>query len=154
MTDCPAAYVRVDKFHPPKTFRFPRREFGSKGETRSLKAECCEKFDWLHYDASADATFCHVCMSAELEKKFLASTKRDHAFISKGFTNWKFRRLRSKSMWPALVIARQCPEYKIHRNTYMTLDSCSTLSTARKRYSIEICFGEYCRMFASLLVKV
>ena len=28
-------------------------------------------------------------MSAELEKKFLASTKRDHAFISKEFTNWK-----------------------------------------------------------------
>ncbi|XP_062523370.1 zinc finger MYM-type protein 1-like [Corticium candelabrum] len=89
MADWPAAYVRVDKFHPPKTFRFPRRKFGSKGETRSFKAEWCEKFDWLHYDASADAAFCHVCMSAELEKKFLASTKKDHAFISKGFTNWK-----------------------------------------------------------------
>ena len=30
--------------------------------------------------------FCHVCMIAEFEKKFLASTKRDPAFISTGFT--------------------------------------------------------------------
>ena len=90
MADCqPGTSVRVDKFHPPKTFRFPHRKFGSKGDTRSFRAEWCEKFDWLHYDVSGDAAFCHVCMSAELEKKFLASTRRDLAFISKGFTYWK-----------------------------------------------------------------
>lgn len=82
-------HVRVDKLHPPKTFKFPHRKFGSQGATRTFRAEWCEKFDWLHYDAPADAAFCHVCMCAELEKKFLASTKRDVAFISNGFTNWK-----------------------------------------------------------------
>ena len=33
--------------------------------------------------------FCRVCMVAEFEKKFLASTKKDPAFISAGFTYWK-----------------------------------------------------------------
>ena len=44
---------------------------------------------WLHYDISQDSAFCHVCMTAEFEKKFLASTKRDPAFITTGYTYWK-----------------------------------------------------------------
>ena len=78
-----------DKFHPPKSFKFPKRSFGSKDEKRSFRGEWCEKFDWLHYDVAADAAFCHLCMSAEKGKKFLSSTKRDPAFITKGFTYWK-----------------------------------------------------------------
>ena len=30
---------------------------------------------WLHYDVSQDSAICYVCMSAEFEKKCLASTK-------------------------------------------------------------------------------
>ena len=78
-----------EKFHPPKTYAFPKRKFGSKGEERSCRAAWFDKYDWLHYDATADSVFCHLCMSAEFEKRFLASTKRDPAFISKGFTYWK-----------------------------------------------------------------
>lgn len=77
------------KFHPPKDFQFPKRKFGSKGEERSFRAEWCTKFPWLHYDSSKDIALCHVCMRAEFEKKFLASTKRDVAFLTKGFTYWK-----------------------------------------------------------------
>ena len=44
---------------------------------------------WLHYHVGKDIVLCHVCMRAELEKKFLASTKRDAAFIMKGFTYLK-----------------------------------------------------------------
>ena len=41
------------------------------------------------YDVQCDAAFCHLCMTASHEGKFLASTKRDPAFISRGFTYWK-----------------------------------------------------------------
>ena len=77
------------KFHPSRSYAFPVRIFGSKGEKRSFRAEWCAKYDWLHYDCVADAAFCYLCMTAEHEKKFLASTKRDPAFINRGYTNWK-----------------------------------------------------------------
>ena len=77
------------KFHPPKGLHLPKRKFGSKGEECLFRAEWCEKFPWLHYDVQKDIAVCHMCMRAELEKKFLASTKRDAAFIMKGFTYWK-----------------------------------------------------------------
>ena len=46
-------------------------------------------YRWLHYDVLQDSALCHVCMTAEFEKKFLASTKRDPAFITTGYTYWK-----------------------------------------------------------------
>ena len=79
----------MQQFKPPKSFRFPKRKFGKKGEERSFRAAWCEKYDWLHYDVSADAAFCYLCMQAEHQKKFLASKKREPAFITKGFTYWK-----------------------------------------------------------------
>ena len=39
----------------------------------------------MHYDIGKDAAFCHVCLRTEFEKEFHASTKRDAAFITKGF---------------------------------------------------------------------
>lgn len=78
------------KFHPPKSFRFPKRKFGTKDE-RSFRAEWCEdaKYPWLHYDVGSDSAFCHLCMTAAHEGKLLASTKKDSAFLTKGFTYWK-----------------------------------------------------------------
>ena len=76
------------KFHPPKSFLFPKRSFGSKNEKRSFRPEWCEKYSWLHYDASIDAAFCYICMKVE-QIKYKVSTKREPAFIFKGFTNWK-----------------------------------------------------------------
>ena len=78
-----------NKFHPPKSLLLPKRSFGSKNEKRSYRPEWCEKYSWLHYDVGTDAVFCYICMKAEREEKYKASTKRDPAFISKGFTNWK-----------------------------------------------------------------
>ena len=79
----------VKKFRPSKSFKFPKRSFGSKGDERNFRAEWCDKYSWLHYDVEKDAAFCYHCMRCEAEKKFLGSTKRDGAFISKGFTYWK-----------------------------------------------------------------
>ena len=79
----------VEQFRPTKAFKFPKRQFGSKGEERSFRAEWCDAFSWLHYDVDKDAAFCYLCMRYEVEKKFLVSTKREPAFIFKGFTYWK-----------------------------------------------------------------
>ena len=96
------------KFHPSKSFAFPSRNFGSKGEKRSFRAEWCEKYDWLHYDRVADAAFCHLCMITEHEKKFLASTKRDPAFIIRGYIpTGRMRLLLSAHTWLATVTKKQ-----------------------------------------------
>ena len=44
---------------------------------------------WLHYDVSSDSAFSHLCMTAAYEGKLIASTKKDPAFLTKGFTYWK-----------------------------------------------------------------
>ena len=77
------------KFHPAKSFSFPKQSFGSKNEKCSFRVEWHQKYSWLHYDVITDAAFCYPCMKAEREKKYKSSTKHDPAFISKGFTNWK-----------------------------------------------------------------
>jgi len=75
------------KFHPSKTFKFPKRSFGAaKKVERSFKARWCENFQWLHYDVKSDSAFCYLCLTAEVEKKLLASTKKDPAFLAKRFT--------------------------------------------------------------------
>ena len=76
-----------DKYHPDRSVSFPKKTFGKT--TRSFRAEWCQSFDWLHYDVEKDAVFCYLCMTTDHEGKFLASTKRDAAFISKGFSYWK-----------------------------------------------------------------
>ena len=77
-----------EKFHPHQLFVFPKRKFGSKGEERTFRADWCQQYPWLHY-VIQDAAFCYLCMTAEHQKKFLASRKRHPAFITKGFTYWK-----------------------------------------------------------------
>ena len=77
------------KFHPPDSYTFPTRKFGAKEENRTFQVNWCKKHNWLHYDRSRDAAFCHICLTAEHDKLFLASTKRDPAFITKGYTNWR-----------------------------------------------------------------
>ena len=84
-----AAAQLAAQFRPSRWFSFPKRELGSKGEKRSFRAEWCQQFEWLHYDVDKDAAFCYLCIKCQMEKKFLSSTKRDPAFISRGFTHWK-----------------------------------------------------------------
>ena len=103
------------KFHLPTTFPYHMHKFGSKGERRSLGTEWCQKYHWLHYDCIADAAFCHICMKVEHEKKFLASTKHDLAFISRRYTNWKdvttaFRKHLVRSCHKAAVAAETLPK--------------------------------------------
>ena len=103
------------KFHPPKSYQFPPRSFGAKGEKRSFRAEWCDKYDWLHYDQAADAAFCHMCLTAENNKTFLSSTKRDPAFLERCCTNWKdatkaFNRHTTTSCHKEAVLAHDLPK--------------------------------------------
>jgi len=75
-----------EQYRPPKSFNFPKRKFGSKNEERTFRVDWSQQYEWLHYDVGMDAAFCYLCMKCDREKKFLASTKRDPAFISRGFT--------------------------------------------------------------------
>ena len=75
-----SSHFAVEQFRPTKAFKFPKRQ--GRGE----EFEWCDAFSWLHYDVDKDAAFCYLCMP---EKKFLVSTKREPAFVLKGFTYWK-----------------------------------------------------------------
>ena len=63
------------KFHPPKSFRFPKRKFGTKTE-RLFRAEWCGgvRTIIIHgstgYDIGTNSAFCHLCMIAAYEGKY------------------------------------------------------------------------------------
>jgi len=79
-----------EKFHPPRTYKFPKRKFGTAFMTeRCFQSSWYDKYKWLHYDKGQDRAFCYLCMKAEKEGKFLSSHRREPTFITSGFTNWK-----------------------------------------------------------------
>ena len=88
-----------EQFWSSKSFIFPKRKFGARGEEWSFRAEWCQENDWLHYDVDKDAAFCYLCMKCEHEKKFLSSKKREPALISKGYTYWKEASTAFKKHW-------------------------------------------------------
>jgi len=76
------------KFHPPKTYVFPKTKIGSR--ERSFHAHWCEDYPWLHYNSEKDAAFCYVCMTSEKKKKHNRfSAYKELSFIETGFRNWK-----------------------------------------------------------------
>ena len=50
-----AISTRRFKFHPRMTYAFPKRKFGSKGKKQSRRAAWFDKYDLLHYDATANS---------------------------------------------------------------------------------------------------
>ena len=60
-----------EKYHPPRTYKFPKRKFGTTVVTeRSFQSSWCDKYKWLHYDKVQDREFCYLCMKAEKEDNF------------------------------------------------------------------------------------
>ena len=43
------------KFHLPKNYAFHKRKFGLKGKKQSCRAAWFYKYDWLHYEATANS---------------------------------------------------------------------------------------------------
>ena len=75
--------------HQPRSFRFPRRQFGkSKPVFRSFQVAWFDSWRWLHYVEDEDKVICHTCTRAHRTHQ-LATLMVDAAFITKGYTNLK-----------------------------------------------------------------
>ncbi len=60
--------------HQPRSFNFPKREFGKKTVVkRSFNPSWFERYKWLHYDEAQDAAFCHVCRCAADQRRLITS---------------------------------------------------------------------------------
>ena len=46
-----------EKFHPSKSYTFPKRTFGQGKDQQSFRSEWCTFYAWLHYDPTSDAVF-------------------------------------------------------------------------------------------------
>ena len=55
------------KFHPPKTYVFPKTKIGSR--ERSFHVHWCEDYPWLLYKAEKGAAFCYVCTISDKKEK-------------------------------------------------------------------------------------
>lgn len=74
----------------PKSFRFPSRSFGTKGNKRSFKPAWFVEWPWLDYVEGKDSVLCFYCSEAHRKKLLPADNSRtDLAFILNGFVNWK-----------------------------------------------------------------
>jgi len=69
-----------NRAHQSKTFAFPKRSFGSKGEKRAFKLGWFDKWSWLDYSEVKDHILCFYCSRAN---------KKNQTFVTQGFINWK-----------------------------------------------------------------
>ena len=57
----------IKEAHQPRTFVFPKRNFGKKVVvSRSFQTSCFDKWPWLHYIENDDAVVCFTCAQASL----------------------------------------------------------------------------------------
>ena len=78
--------------YQPRSHPFPKRSFGKKNIVHhSFQAKWFDIHTWLHYDEVNDTAFCYLCMNA-LKSNRIAEKCADSAFISRGFSNWSFRK--------------------------------------------------------------
>ena len=79
-----ATQTLPEKPHQQRKLSFSKRSFGKKQVIqRSIKPTWFEKWEWLHYDESADAAFCHVFTKAE--EGNLNHTQRIWCYFKRGF---------------------------------------------------------------------
>ena len=67
-------------------YNFPRTYFGK--QKRAFSSPWFSRWSWLPYIESSNSAFCHTCITA-YERATLTSSKKEKAFISDGFKNWK-----------------------------------------------------------------
>ena len=71
----------------PKNYDYPKRKFVN-GE-RAFLPEWFKSFAWLHYVNEKDVVLCSICRSHNLSGHLKLSNKKDGAFLTDGFSNWK-----------------------------------------------------------------
>ena len=75
-----------DAPNQPRKHAFPKCSFGAK--RRAFNVSWFDRWKWLHYLECSDSVFCYVCITAYKKGSFTCHRK-ENAFISKGFRNWK-----------------------------------------------------------------
>jgi len=67
----------------PKGLYFPRRQYGQR--SRPFQEEWYDKYDWLEYSVSKDASYCFYCFLFKQPGK----GDKYEAFTKVGYSNWK-----------------------------------------------------------------
>ena len=67
-------------FHPPRHFVFPKQIIGNRA--RYCQRSWFDTYEFLHYDMSKDAIFCHTCIQAVQQRKIRKAKRGDPAFVS------------------------------------------------------------------------
>lgn len=57
-------------------------------QRRRFLSSWTDKFPWLNYNAERDIVLCNVCKAVR-KRNLLMCSKKDAAFLDKGFSNWK-----------------------------------------------------------------
>ena len=75
-------FSRNEPNHPPISYVFPKRSFGSK--TRSCQHAWFSSWSWLHYNEQKDTVLCAICSTAVSEGKLKqdVTAKGEPAFVS------------------------------------------------------------------------
>ena len=74
-------------FHPPLDFNFPKNRQGN--QNRYCKARWFHSFPWLHYIKECDVVLCLTCVKQNEKRNPKSATKKQQAFLSIEFSNWK-----------------------------------------------------------------
>lgn len=76
----------AEKPHQPRSFSFPKREFGTKcAFKRSFQPRWFDQWPWIDYSEENDSVFCHTCLRAKAEKKLTWSANGDASFCIQRF---------------------------------------------------------------------
>jgi len=76
-------------FQPPVNIIPPQHLGHVKTRVLHFQQGWFQKYKWLHYVPSLQGVLCFTCAKAEKLNMIDLATKRDAAFISNGFRNWK-----------------------------------------------------------------
>ena len=71
----------------PKNFKFPKKAYGK--QFRSFQTSWFDLFPWIHYNEENDSILCFICAKKNEKNYLLPATKKEQAFISTGYSNWK-----------------------------------------------------------------
>ena len=82
-TSCGSNDLPEKPYQPGEGYSFPKRSFGkSKPVLCGCKSDWFAKWNFLHYNESMDAVFCHTCVMATKEKRTWNKGCVDPAFVS------------------------------------------------------------------------
>ena len=76
-------------FHQSKNFTFPEKRFRKETFNQYCQSQWFEDHQWLHYDVGIDSLFCYICQNSDDQSQLQTEPRKETAFISTGFNNWK-----------------------------------------------------------------